>query len=85
MLILPFHRAAGGRQRTMSHEVLLTPAQISERLQIEKGVLIDWLREGYLPGYNFGNIWRIAPNDLERFLERHANRPPDTLASPISA
>ena len=81
MFILSIHCAAGGWQRAMNNEVLLTPVQICERLQIEKDILIRWLQEGYLPGYKFGRIWRIAPNDLESFLERHANRPPDNIAS----
>lgn len=37
----------------------------------------SWIKHGDLRAVDFGREWRIAPRDLESFLPRHANRPPD--------
>ena len=58
----------------MAQEQLLTPAQVAERLQIFERTVTRWLREGYLRGFKLGKEWRIAPTDLEEFMESHANR-----------
>lgn len=55
--------------------MLLTTTQVSERLQIEGRTVTRWLRTGYLRGQKSGRRWGIAPEDFERFLESHANRP----------
>ncbi|MCI0628358.1 MAG: helix-turn-helix domain-containing protein, partial [Acidobacteria bacterium] len=59
----------------MYNELLLTTAQVSEHIQIEVRTVTRWLRTGYLRGQKFGRCWRIAPRDLESFLESNANRP----------
>ncbi len=59
----------------MNDETLLTTAQVSERIQIEVRTVTRWLRTGHLRGRKFGRYWRIAPDDLEGFLESCANRP----------
>ena len=59
----------------MNIEMLLTPAQVAERIQIQERTVTRWLRQGYLSGYKLGKEWRIAPDDLETFLDGHANRP----------
>lgn len=59
----------------MCNELLLTTAQVSEHIQIELRTVTRWLRTGYLRGQKFGRYWRIAPDDLESFLESNANRP----------
>ena len=64
----------------MSDEKLLTPAQLAERLQIHERTVTRWLRDGYLRGFKLGKEWRIAPADLESFMQRHANQPLDTAS-----
>ena len=67
----------------MNKEMLLTAAQVSERIQIEVRTVTRWLRTGYLRGHKLGRHWRIVPDDLEGFLESHANRPhEDGVAHP---
>ncbi len=64
----------------MAEQKLLTPAQVAERLQIHERTVTRWLRDGYLRGFKLGKEWRIAPADLESFMEKHANQPLDTVS-----
>lgn len=38
-----------------------------------------WLTRGVLPGYRFGGtvrgVWKVKPQDLERFIADSKNRP----------
>ena len=64
----------------MADEKLLTPAQVADRLQIHERTVTRWLRDGYMRGFKLGKEWRIAPADLETFMELHANQPLDTAS-----
>jgi excisionase family DNA binding protein len=64
----------------MVEEKLLTPAQVGDRLQIHERTVTRWLRDGFLRGFKLGKEWRIAPADLNTFMENHANHPLDTAA-----
>ncbi len=64
----------------MAEEKLLTPAQVAGRLQIHERTVTRWLRDGYLRGFKLGKEWRIAPADLQSFMDRHANQPLDTAS-----
>jgi len=64
----------------MDKDILLTPAQVSEYLQIDQYKVNRWLREACLRGYKIGREWRIAPEDLETFLEAYTNVPRADLA-----
>ncbi|MDX1424416.1 MAG: helix-turn-helix domain-containing protein [Kiloniellales bacterium] len=64
----------------MAEQPLLTPAQVADRLQIHERTVTRWLREGYLRGFKLGKEWRIAPADLEAFMDRHANQPLDSAS-----
>ena len=65
----------------MVDEKLLTPAQVAGRLQIHERTVTRWLRDGYLRGFKLGKEWRIAPADLQSFMDEHANQPLDTGSS----
>ena len=54
-------------------KALLTPGQVAEHLQISENTVNRWLRDGYLRGYKVGKMWRISPEDLQHFIERHSN------------
>lgn len=58
----------------MAQEKLLTPAQVAERLQIHERTVTRWLRDGYMRGFKLGKEWRIAPSDLQAFMESHSNQ-----------
>lgn len=47
----------------------LTPAQVMERLQLGRTVVYRLLETGELRAYKPAGRWRIAEDDLERFLE----------------
>ncbi len=64
----------------MAEEKLLTPAQVADRLQIHERTVTRWLRDGYLRGFKLGKEWRIAPADLNAFIEKHANQPLDAVS-----
>ena len=66
----------------MNDDMLLTTAQVSERLQIERRTVARWLRSGELRGRKAGGSWRVEPGDLEAFLASRANRPHGEAATP---
>ncbi len=59
----------------MVEETLLTPSEIAARLQLQERTVTRWLRTGYLRGFKLGKEWRVSPEDLRAFIERHANTP----------
>ena len=56
---------------------LLTPDEAARILNTEKRNVLDWLRAGKLVGIKIGKEWRVAPADLEEFIERN-RRPKNT-------
>lgn len=60
----------------MTYE-LLTPTQVAENIGIHERTVTRWLREGYLRGFKLGKEWRVASQDLEAFIQRHANQSGD--------
>jgi excisionase family DNA binding protein len=62
----------------MIKDPLLTPSQVAERLQLKERTVTRWLRAGYLRGFKLGKEWRVSPEDLRAFIERHANQPLST-------
>lgn len=51
--------------------------EVAELLKVGEAAVRSWIKNADLRAVNIGREWRIAPRDLERFLERHANRPPE--------
>ena len=62
----------------MAEELLLTPPQVAGLLQIHERTVTRWLRDHYLRGFKLGKEWRIAPADLQSFMDKHANQALDT-------
>lgn len=48
--------------------------EVAELLKIGEVTVRHWIRGGDLRAIDVGREWRIAPDDLEDFLDRHANR-----------
>ena len=65
----------------MVEQPLLTPAQVADRLQVNERTVTRWLRDCYLRGYKLGKEWRISPEDLQHFVERHSNTPESKSSS----
>lgn len=59
----------------MTDDILWTPPQVAERLQINERTVTQWLRKGHLRGFKIGKEWRVAQRDLQAFLEQSANKP----------
>ena len=59
----------------MTKEVLLTPTDVAQRLQVNERTVTQWLRKNQLRGYKIGKEWRISERDLQLFLEAGANQP----------
>ena len=54
----------------------LTPQEVSDLLQVSVYTVRRWIKQGELPAYKVGRLWRINKNDLNRWLSRQ--RPLDT-------
>lgn len=59
----------------MNEDILWTPPQVAERLQVNERTVTQWLRKGHLRGFKIGKEWRVAQRDLQAFLEQNANMP----------
>ena len=46
----------------------LTPETVMKRLKISRRTVLDWLRQGKLPGQKIGSQWRVDADGLEAFL-----------------
>jgi len=49
-------------------ERLLRPEEVAEMLQVSRRTVVRWLKEGILKGVRVGRLWRVRPEDLEKFL-----------------
>lgn len=69
----------------MAGERWLTVAEIVAQLQVHEQTVRRWLREGKLPGRNFGGRtgYRVRERDLEAFLSVDAS--PVEQASKMAA
>ena len=48
--------------------------QVAEYLQMNPQVVRRWLNEKRLPGIKIGKEWRIAKEDLDKYLEELKNK-----------
>lgn len=58
---------------------------IAELLKTSEATVRNWIRSGDLCAVNLGREWRVAPRDLEEFLQRHSNRGPAGSAASATA
>lgn len=59
----------------MTIEQFQTVKDVADLLKIGEATVRRWIKDGELRAIDIGRGWRIAPDDLEEFLDRHANRP----------
>jgi len=57
-----------------------TIEEVADRLQVSDQTIRRWIKSGRLPAYKPGREWRIATDDLERFLEARSS--PKATAPP---
>lgn len=61
----------------MLSQKFLSVKDVADLLKVGDAAVRSWIKHGDLRAIDVGREWRIAPRDLESFLQRHANRPPD--------
>lgn len=61
----------------MLSQKFLSVKDVADLLKVGEAAVRSWIKHGDLRAVDIGREWRIAPRDLESFLQRHANRPPD--------
>jgi len=48
----------------------LTPKEVSNLLQVSVYTVRRWIKEGELPAYKVGRLWRIDKVDLNKWLNQ---------------
>lgn len=48
----------------------LTPKEVSNLLQVSVFTVRSWIKQGELPAYKVGRLWRIERSDLNRWLSQ---------------
>ena len=51
---------------------LLTPAEVAEMLQVSKAWVVR--NAASIGGFKLGKAWRFRPEDVQRYVERQAQR-----------
>lgn len=52
---------------------LLTTEDTAARLGMSQRFVLDELRRKRLRGFKYGGEWRVDPDDLETYIQSHAN------------
>ncbi len=48
----------------------LTPKEVSDLLQVSVYTVRRWIKQGELPAYKVGRLWRINKGDLNKWLKQ---------------
>jgi len=48
----------------------LTPQEVSDLLRVSIHTVRRWIKEGKLPAYKVGRVWRISKVDLDKWLNQ---------------
>jgi excisionase family DNA binding protein len=48
----------------------LTPKEVSDLLQVSVYTVRRWIKQGELPAYKVGRLWRINKDDLNQWLNQ---------------
>jgi excisionase family DNA binding protein len=54
------------------NERLLTIEEVAARLQLSPLTVGDMLRDGRMPGFKLGRLWRVREEDLDRYIRDKA-------------
>ncbi len=64
------NQIVGLNMQTNTKKQLLTPKQVSEKLQIHYRKVLEFIIMGELKAYKIGGVYRIEPGDLFDFLQK---------------
>lgn len=56
----------------------LTVKEVADLLKVGEVTVRHWIKGGELRAIDVGREWRVAPSDLEHFLQRHATTAPSS-------
>jgi excisionase family DNA binding protein len=51
---------------------MLTVHEVAELLKVKESTVRSWINTSSLRAIKFGREWRVAPKDLEAYIEAHA-------------
>lgn len=51
----------------------MTVHEVAEFLRVTEVTVRKWINQKSLRAVRFGREWRVAPRDLEAFIDSHAN------------
>ncbi len=52
---------------------MMTVHEVADFLRVKEATVRKWINQKSLRAVRFGREWRVAPRDLEEFVESHAN------------
>lgn len=61
----------------MLNSPLLTVHEVADLLKVREATVRTWIQSNELRAIKFGREWRVDREDLESYLDAHANRPAD--------
>lgn len=51
----------------------LTTEEAAARLRVSTRTIRKWIERGELPAWKAGKDWRVAPADVQRYIDAHRN------------
>ena len=57
----------------MLSQPMLTVHEVADFLKVKDGTVRSWIKQRTLRAIRLGRDWRVAPRDLELFIEACAN------------
>ncbi len=58
----------------MLTDPLMTVREVAEKLKVKESTVRSYIRDKQLRAIKLGKDWRISVEDLDAFVEEHANR-----------
>ncbi len=73
-----------------THEVLLSPEEIADHMQVSRRTVMRWIKSGQLAALRIGTVTRIPADAYQQFLSEHffsaqSLRVPPNLAQQLLA
>jgi len=73
-----------------THEVLLSPEEIADHMQVSRRTVMRWIKSGQLAALRIGSVTRIPADAYQQFLNAHffsaqSLRVPPSLAQELLA